>query len=424
MATADSGKAPPMPSMPTMGTLDGYNVVYPPINSPYVHLFQSHHKKEGIKLPQNPDLSTSIQIADYRDIVAFPTEPYLNWLDWLQEDVQEAYTQSLGFNEYCVVGPDGEIDHTKPTRRFIDYQGGKLSPYTKSIKNSKISSHCTNRLLSLREGHKLKLIKTELTLPDDELKELILEDPYEFEKRAWRMFGKFIRALKYQYGHVPIQANFHPWSTKEPNTPHPHFHIDIIWGVPTSREGSMPWRSILALPCTFVPDEEYLTPLPEASRGKPIDRDELLLLWSKYVEKEFSCTPQNMFISWLNLGDKARVMHRTKYRKRHPVLDVMEYFRQHSFNDADWDFNWANYILHYDNRSRAFGTWTRLGDFEDKDLAVIRSNTIPCPITGEPLIKKGFVPYREDLPFVFVTRNGSCYWHGPGPPPPIIREVF
>lgn len=331
----------------------------------------------------------------------YPTEDYLNFLSWEGINVDSGKAELYGYRMYeCSSGS---------MLLFPVVEAGRYNAwyYHKRVRNS--ASRSVASIFSLPINY---ITFAYLTYPYA-ISQLLFSDyegTIEKCKGCVKLFIKRLGELK--GGRLGCQENLHLWKSETPYLPHLHHHLDILGGIVVNGD---------------------LKELLMESRNKPFNHNTIRGLWYDCIEEVFGSeyltyadgselpvNSLNIKIEWLPLYTrkyKSKVMHKVKYRKRSVITDLMNYYGENKFVEADIDKQFAWELLHYPNRSNTYGFWCRLKRWVDPEKLKVELEK-KCPLCSGELHYVGFVPLdnvEAHTPVVEMARGG---FYVSNPPPP------
>ena len=131
----------------------------------------------------------------------------------------------------------------------------------------------------------------------------------------------------------------------------------------------------------------------------------------------------NVYFEWLKVckENKGRLLHKLKYRDRSPLIDVSNYFAEHSYEGVSSDV-YGRFLVEYRNRVSSFGFWNRLKSYRPADSVAWDKQPVLCPVCGDGLRfvgRRGRWFFGSDCGFgvVRVVRGGR-FLYGVSVPPP------
>jgi hypothetical protein len=400
--------------------------------------------------------NTTFQIPHHDNIGSIPSQGdsldeydyelrYLNKLDDLEvEEViySENYTdieptkrlielaEQIGYSEYDFTGVIHDYygyECNTPHQIFIPIvRGSYLNPYLRQRSSRESAKNLAIKLIQLNyeakvlerdrktgilkelNNNNLYLLKMELTYPhelNDLFLSLINENPLKLKdlrERAVNLFFKKILEKEFgeysKFSEFIYWLNHHDWSSKEPNNPHFHEHINLL-------NVTFDWRGSEEFKALKKALGEFLTPtidciveetgwsdkkvrkwlnqfigmgliIPAKLNGRkrffnlkyypilsPLVRfnpkkfttkklDEYQKLWKEVIEEVFNVKLDKLPVIHLpddliplNMENYERIVHRLAYCSRHPVTDINNYLKL--YPKADFDLNWLKYLLEF-----------------------------------------------------------------------------
>jgi hypothetical protein len=241
------------------------------------------------------------------------------------------------------------------------------------------------------------LVCLDLTYPEDISKLLLANSEEQFKKiicLSHKCLRTFISKLQKKFfggDQLCVHFNTHLWKTRNPHEPHLHHHLNI----PNCMKNSK----------------------GELIRFQPFIRDlaTLRLLWFESIVETFGYIAPfdqvNLFVNYISLKNRPRLIHRLKYCSRRPSADFFEHYREDVCPHENFAF--VFHLLYYTNPRHHFG-WS-IGSFPDLKEARSRMvNVCHCPIC-HARAEKVLVPSFDGFALVFWS---SGLWCLKRPPPP------
>ena len=271
---------------------------------------------------------------------------------------------------------------------------GRFSPaYRYSSIKASVSRLASSFQALLEAGVCDYLICLDLTYPEEISR--MLQSPQHFDcvlklaEKCVRVFVKKLEKRFYNGDRLSVHYNTHVWATRNPHQPHLHHHLNIPNALKNKRG--------------------------ELVRFQPFIRELAILrqLWREAIFEVFGkiapITEVNLFVHYIPLKNRPRLIHRLKYCSRRPVSDFFEHYRVDVCTDQDLVF--VRNVLCYTNQRRHIG-WC-IGSFPNlKALRACMVNTCRCPLCHSLAEKVENVDFKS---FVLV------FWAGIGwcvkPPP-------
>ncbi|GAI60134.1 unnamed protein product [marine sediment metagenome] len=240
-----------------------------------------------------------------------------------------------------------------------------------------------------------KLMDFTFTLPGEITDWLMQQNhglTHESEVKAWAMWRKFFHGsfepllLNGEPGELGSRVNLHPWSSREPNLPHWHFHGLAL---NQSYNGER-----------FTRIEHFLMG-DNLEKLKGLWKSALLDFASQYGIEVPSLDGDALpvvFYQYIDWNDMARLMHKWKYVSRSPIEDFAVYSNANPGcdNPPDW-------LEEYTNRARAFGWFRKIKAIVGKERFEAmrqdkkRQTEKTCPLCGERMESIGVLTNTEML---------------------------
>jgi hypothetical protein len=225
----------------------------------------------------------------------------------------------------------------------------------------------------------------------EDIMDFVLTFPIEVDKNptnellCWMVYENFIhklQKLEYFGGKLFATANLHPWATSNPLENHWHIHSMIVAGLISKH------------------NRHYQLSLPLA----PHILHQIKNLWASCVNEIFNTNYETLdvHLAYIPIGDKRRILHKLKYMKRRPLVDMAEYYTKHDFV-ANFNVEFVHYLLDYKNNTKCFGEWTNLSHYVNRQVS--KNNNI-CPCCGSDMTYLGQVSQLpEHFEVIKVTRQ-------------------
>lgn len=308
---------------------------------------------------------------------------------------------------YC---PTHDHDVVIPSYSYV----GDYNPIKGDNTVKASASRLTDKLFYLKDKDNNSkggyLIGLDLTFPKEVSEQLLNKEKRDkVLNKAKLCIKDLIAYLKSVYcdddEDIGLYYNMHIWSTENPLKPHLHYHVNLLNFISKKeivksvefREEYKAFSTKLHRTVIIDPDDpkfsreyrinedgnrEPVHILNALKRFNPrLDRKAIQNAWSSIVNKRFRLPdrPLDIYMHYIPLKNRSATLHRIKYCSRKPLMDLWEYYTEHSFNPEAVNKDYIDFLMRYQNRRTAIGFARMLNRF-----VIAEEVKRVCPVCGNP----------------------------------------
>lgn len=329
---------------------------------------------------------------------------YLHFLEAYGVSPIEAHGTITGWRKFVCEG--------KHEYYYPEANTGEFNPFALWGSVRRAASRSMRKIESLKELRNVYDIT--LTYPN-EVSMLAIEQNSDIEHKCHECFKDFVKRLSmvvYRYQdpgrgkktlkacQLAISENFHIWKSEEPIKPHLHHHflmLDVYLGKNKKKGRIFSHR--------FLEYDKMSKSWREGKLTKQIKT-----IWAYCVNRHFNTNYETLDVHNYVISvdrDRARLVHKLKYKKRLPLCDLAEYYRNNDFKPEGMHSQFIYHLLTYRNKTHSFGYWNRLlctiDNFE------MRKAEYHCPFCGKKAADLGIKPLPDNARRVHIDRKGRLW---------------